>query len=279
MERRGFLKLVGATVVASAGSSALMGVHAGEEKVPVGIGLYTVRSEMAKGVEQTLAQLSAYGYGEVEFAGYYGHSAKDVQRILGDTGLSSPSAHIPVDVFEQDFDRALEFAHTVGHKYLIMPWVRPEERTLERYKQIFDALNVAAQKAKAAGIHVAYHNHEFEFQSVDGAVPYDLLLERTDPDLVKLQLDLFWMHVAGRDPVVMINEQPGRVHLVHVKDCSTTGDMVDVGDGVIDFDRVFKRAEKAGLKHFLVEHDNPATPFATAENSINYLRRTFSRFG
>jgi sugar phosphate isomerase/epimerase len=278
MNRRTFLKYAGAAAVTGAASPIAVGAYQ-TTKVPVGIGLYTVRGEMANGVEATLSKLAGMGYGEVEFAGYFDHNATDIKRILASTGLAAPSAHVPVEVFEGDFDRALEFAYTVGHKYLILPWLQQHDRTLDRYKSIFDTLNIAGEKAKAAGMAVAYHNHEFEFETVDGEVPYDLLLARTDAALVKLQLDLFWMDVAGQDPVAMINNQPGRVHLVHVKDRTEAGDMVSVGAGKIDFARTFAQSENAGLKHYYVEHDNPEAPMQSAKNSINYLKKTFPRFG
>lgn len=276
MDRRMFLKLTGGAIAAS-GLVATPNAFAAE-KSKVGIGLYTMRSEMAKSVAATLNKLGSLGYGEVEFAGYYGYSAKEIKAMLNGAGLVSPSAHLPLEVFENSFDAALDFAEEIGQRYLILPWLQERDRTLDRYKSIFDMLNVTGEKAKARGMGVAYHNHEFEFFDVDGEQPYELLLQRTDAEFVKLQLDLYWLKVAGVDALSLIKRFPGRVPLVHVKDRSLDGEMVDVGSGTIDFASVFAAAKQAGLAHYMVEHDNPAEPFATAANSIQYLKQTFSRF-
>lgn len=275
MDRREFLKMTGATMAAS---SLITGgrLYAHQSaKAKVGLGLYTVRSEMEKGVADTLQAVSALGYGEVEFAGYYGHTAKEIKAMLADTGLVSPSTHVRLEGFGNDFETALDLATEVGHRYIILPYLQQEDRTLDRYKEIFDMLNVAGEKAKSRGMSVAYHNHAFEFEMVDGHQPYELLLERTDPELVKLQLDLYWLHVAGVDPLSLINRFPGRVPLVHVKDRTDSGDMVEVGAGVIDFKRIFDAAEKAGLEHYFVEHDRPEEPMQSIASSIQSLRATF----
>lgn len=276
MDRRTFLKVAGAT--AAAASITPFGSAFAGAPSKVGLGLYTVRTEMAKSVSETLMAIGALGYGEVEFAGYYGHSAKEIKPMLADAGLSTPSAHLPLDVFENSFDAAMDFAEELGQRYLILPWLQQHDRTLDKYKAIFDLLNVTGEKAKARGMTVAYHNHEFEFFNVDGEQPYELLLERTDPSLVKLQLDLYWLNVAGVDPLSLVERFPGRVPLVHVKDRNASGDMVDVGAGTVDFARMFKASQKAGLQHYMVEHDNPVQPFSTIEASIQYLKSTFPRF-
>ena len=278
MDRRDFLRLSGAAAATGVAASLTGGVSAMRKTVPVGLGLYTVRGEMAKSVPATLDKIAEFGFGEVEFAGYFDHSAAEVADMLKNSGLKSPSAHVPVEVFESGFERALEYAAATGQKYLIMPWVQQSERTVERYKELFDLLNIAGEKAKAAGVKVAYHNHEFEFEMLDGVQPYEMLLERTDPDLVMLQLDLYWLKVAGVDPLALIERFPGRVPLVHVKDRTAGGKMTEVGAGAVDFARVFAASEKAGLQHYLVEHDNPEDPFASVAASIGYLKKSFPRF-
>lgn len=278
MDRRHFLKITGATAAMGYATGLTGAVTARAKSARVGLGLYTVRGEMAKSVPATLDRIAELGYGEVEFAGYFDQSPTEIAAMLKNSGLKSPSAHVPVEVFENGFDRALEYAAEIGQKYLIMPWVQQSERTIERYKSLFDTLNAAGEKAKTAGTMVAYHNHEFEFELVDGIQPYELLLERTDPSLVMLQLDLFWLKVAGIDPLALIDRYPGRVPLVHVKDRTADGEMTEVGSGSIDFARVFAASEKAGLKHYLVEHDNPKNPFASVGRSVNYLKTTFPRF-
>lgn len=227
---------------------------------------------MASDTAATLKAIAQIGYNEVEFAGYHGHSPQEIKALLNNNGLSAPSAHLSLDVFENNFDAALEAAHMLGHKYLVLAYLQEKDRTVERYKTIFSMLNAAGEKARAAGIHVAYHNHEFEFETVDNVVPYDILLAETDPELVKLQLDLYWLAVAKQDPMELIDRAPGRVHLVHIKDRSANGKMADVGTGQIDFKRVFKASKKAGLQHYFIERDDAANPLASAATSFKNLR-------
>jgi len=278
MNRRTLLKSMGAAALSTPIAAAVARLRKQREKAVIGIGLYTVRSMMKEGVERTLNTLAGLGYREVEFAGYYDHSAEDVTRMLKSAGLKAPSAHLWPKLFETDFDRALEFAQSVGHEFLVMPSIAHEMRNLDGFKYVADMLNKAGMKAKEAGITVAYHNHAFEFETIDGITPYDLLLDRTDADLVKLELDLYWTHVAGVDPVSIIDRFPGRVPLIHVKDQTASGEMTEVGSGVIDFSPVFENAEKAGLRHYLVEHDNPQDALASVAKSVSYMKKTFPRF-
>ncbi|TNE63617.1 MAG: sugar phosphate isomerase/epimerase [Alphaproteobacteria bacterium] len=279
MKRRDFLKLLAGTTIVGAAAPSFLGAAASDAKVPVGIQLYTVRWQMEENMPGTLEALAGLGYGEVEFAGYFEHSPAEVKKMLADAGLAAPSTHLPIEMFENNLDQVIEFAHGVGHKYLVMPWLREDQRTADIFKSVAETLNKAGEKAKSAGLAVAYHNHDFEFDALDGTTPYEILLANTDPDLVKLELDLFWLNVAGVDLLSIIDRFPGRVPLAHVKDRTKDGAMTDVGSGIIDFGRVFAQAEKAGLKHYIVEHDQPEDPMQTAANSVKYLKKTFPRFG
>jgi sugar phosphate isomerase/epimerase len=278
MDRRIFLKSMAATALA--GSTGLMGAtssaFACTGNTKIGVQLYTLRAAMKKSVEHTLETVAGLGFGEVEFAGYYGHSAKDIRRFLNNNGLTTPSAHISFDMLKNTFDATMDFAAEVGQRYLVLPSTPREDRTsLDRYKFVADTLNTAGEKAKAAGMEVAYHNHAFEFKELEGMQPYEILLERTDPDLVKLELDLYWLNVANIDPLDIIARYPGRVPLMHIKDRRAAGEMTYVGGGAIDFNRVFDHAKQAGLKHYIVEHDNPTDPIASVSASITYMREAF----
>ncbi len=111
------------------------------------------------------------------------------------------------------------------------------------------------ESCREAGLRFGYHNHDFEFETIDGQIPFDVLLDETDPGLVDFELDLFWITKGGEDPLRYFERYPGRFTLCHVKDMAAGGEMVDVGAGGIDFAAIFARAEQAGLKHFFVEHD------------------------
>jgi sugar phosphate isomerase/epimerase len=239
----------------------------------VGLQLYTVRDLMKADFEGTLARVAEIGYKEVEFAGYFDHSPADVRAILARHGLSAPSTHI---AFENDnqWKAALDTAKTIGHEYIVMPWIPADRRkTLDDWKNFAQVFNRAAQMAHDAGIQFAYHNHDFEFPKLDGQVPYDVLLQNTDPKLVQLEIDLYWITKAGQDPLNYFSRWPGRVPLVHVKDSAGPPEhkMADVGAGKIEWKRIFAKREQAGIKHFFVEHDQPPQPFEDIAASYRYL--------
>ncbi len=240
----------------------------------IGLQLYTVRHQMEKDVEGTIARVAATGYREVEFAGYFGKSPRDVRALLDHHGLSSPSSH--VSLAPDQWRAALDAAPVVGHRYLVIAWIPAEERhTLDDYKRWAERLNRAATEAKAAGLQLAYHNHDFEFVPLDGKLPYDVLLTETDPKLVQLEMDLYWMVKGGQDPLAYFARWPGRFPMVHVKDSAGPPDhkMAAVGAGKIDFRKIFAQSDQAGIRHYFVEHDNPDDPFASIRASYDYLQR------
>jgi sugar phosphate isomerase/epimerase len=243
---------------------------------PIGIQLYTVRDLFSKDAEGTLAALGKLGYAEVEFAGYYGHSPAAVAAMLRRAGLTAPSAHVDHNAIKTRWQETLDQARTIGHRYLILAWLVPAERErLDQYRRLAEELNRAGAAAKAAGITLGYHNHDFEFHRLGGEVPYDVLLAATDPSLIKLELDLYWATKAGADPLGYFARWPGRFPLVHVKDMGrgSDGAMVDLGTGRIEFGKIFARRKAAGIEHFIVEHDQPKDPLAFARSGLEYLRR------
>lgn len=242
----------------------------------IGVQLYTLRSDMEKDFAGTLARVAAIGYKEVEFAGYFGRSAADVRKILDSHGLRAPSAHIGTpSALTKDWGKQLDDAKVAGHDYLVVAWLAEEERrTLDDYRKHADLFNKAGETARQAGVRLAYHNHDFEFVRMENKIPYDILLERTDPALVALELDLFWVTKGGQSPLAYFDRHPGRFELVHIKDmeASPAQRMVDVGSGAIDFARILAQREKAGIRHFIVEHDNPEpSALESIKASYEYL--------
>ena len=275
--RRTFLATLGVAAIGIASRDALADgiLLAPYRKLKkVGLQLYTVRDMMKADLPGTLHKVAAIGYKEVEFAGYFGRTPAQIRELLHKNGLTSPSTHIPLDVLEKDSVRAFADAKAVGHQWVTVPFL-PEERrkTAEDWKGIAALLNQLAPQAKAAGLRLAYHNHDFELRSIGGMRPLDMLLTETDPSLVDFEMDLYWVVFAGGDPLDYFNRFPKRFALVHVKDSAGPPDnrMVDVGQGKIDFRPIFAASGKAGIKHYFVEHDQPADPIATIRNSYKYL--------
>jgi len=239
----------------------------------VGVQLYTVRSEMLSDVDRTLALVAEIGYEEVEFAGYFDHSAAQIRRFLDDNGLTAPASHFGIEQMQNQWDIVVDFAATVGHQYVVVAYIGAEDRQhIDDYRRITDRFNVVAERANAAGITFAYHNHDFEFEMLEGQVPFDVILTHADPTLVQFEMDLFWILKGGADPFDYFRRYPGRFPMVHVKDMASDGSMVDVGAGEIDFAKIFAQSGLAGIQHYFVEHDDPSSPFGSIRASYDYLR-------
>jgi len=241
----------------------------------IGVQLYTVRDAMAKDFEGTLGKVAAIGYKEVEFAGYFDRSPKEIRAILDRNALTSPAAHVPITALGNAWPVTLDAANAIGHEYLVVAWTPAEERqTLDAWHRIAERFSIAAVQARQAGIGFAYHNHDYEFVPMEGRTPFDVLLAETDPKLVLMEMDLYWITKAGRNPLDYFAKYPGRTRMVHVKDSKGPPDhvMTEVGAGTIDFRRIFAQRKLAGIEHFFVEHDEPADPFASIRASYQYLR-------
>jgi len=275
--RRNFLATLGVAAFGLASRDALADgvLLAPKRKLKkVGLQLYTVRDLMKADLPGTLRKVAQIGYKEVEFAGYFGRSPAQIRALLKQNGLTSPSSHIGLDILEKDPVKAFADAKAIGHQWATVPYI-PEERrkTVDDWNRIIDLLNRLGPQAKAAGLRLAYHNHDFEIRPVNGVRPLDMMLDRTDPSLVDFEMDLYWVVFGGGDPIDFFNRHPKRFAMVHVKDSAGPPDnkMVDVGKGTIDFPKIFAQSDKAGIKHYFVEHDQPADPIATIRNSYQYL--------
>ena len=279
INRRRFLSTASQSVIGAVALTALNrieGEAAANKLGSVGVQLYTVRAEMAKDFEGSLEKVAAIGYKEVEFAGYYNKSPKDVRAVLDRYGLAAPSAHMPLADIQTKLDQAIETAKAVGHRFMICPYLEDKDRrTLDDYKRHAETFNRAGEACSKAGIQFGYHNHNFEFEAKDGKLPYDLLLEKTDKDLVKMELDLYWISKAGQDPLAYINKYKDRFALFHVKDLDKTPQrgITEVGRGVIDFKSIFAKTPAGAIKHYFVEQDTcPGSPFDSIKISFDHLR-------
>jgi sugar phosphate isomerase/epimerase len=289
MNRRTFIgSSVVATFLASRPSlvtGAIGGAEASRKLDRIGVQLYTVRDMMKTDFEGTLTKIAAIGYSEVEFAGYFDHQPKDILVILDRLHLSSPSEHVAYEVVQNRWTETLEAAHVVGHNFIVCPSIPDAERKkASGYKKAAELFNRAGEASKKVGIQLAYHNHSYEFEPLadgGGKYGYDILLNETDPKLVKMELDLCWITVAGQDPLTYFNRYPGRFPLVHVKDWTKgpdgkmgekDGEMADVGSGAIDWKRLFAESKQAGIQHYFVENDKPASPIEDLRKSYTYLR-------
>ncbi len=274
--RRQFLQFSAASIAALGWVS--LSSHAAQQsdrKQPaVGLQLYTIRDLMAQNVATTLELVAGIGYTDVEFAGYFAQNPAQLKKQLDALGLRAPSCHLPLETLQQDLAKAMDDANTLGHRYLVLPYLTAEQRgtDLSSYQRLAAELNQIGEKCRAQGLQLAYHNHDFEFQDFAGKTPYQILLAETDEKLLKMELDLFWTIKAGVDPLALFASHPGRFPLWHVKDLSQSGEMTDVGSGTIDFSRYFAQAAQAGLQHHFIEHDQSPNKILTIQRGFNTVR-------
>lgn len=255
----------------------------------VGVQLYTVRDLIAKDAKGTIKQVAGLGYSEVENFGYngkfFGMTASEYKTFLGDMGLKPASGHYMYGNFGNrqvpgtivyGWEKAVEDAKAIGQDYMVVAYLMPNERkSLDDYKKIAEDLNKAGETCRKAGIQLCYHNHDFEFEQVNGQLPMNILTQQTDANLVKIELDLYWATRAGQNPIQLFNEHKGRIALWHVKDMDKTEkkNFTEVGNGVIDFATIFQNAKLSGMKHFFVEQDVcPGNPLDSIKQSIGYIQ-------
>ena len=277
--RREFIKSAGLLTTGVALIPSCMSLSENTAKMDIGLQLYTVRDAMDKDPKGTLAKVAKIGYNQVEMAGYsngkvYGFSGKEISKILNDLNLQFVSGHIPLSDLEDNFDQVLDFMNESGQKYAVLPWLAQEDRqTIDQYKGHAELLNVIAQKARASGKIVCYHNHDFEFFEVDGQIPMEVLLNETDAELVQFELDLYWVHKANQNASKIFEENQGRFPLWHVKDMADTAEkgFAEVGTGTIDYKRLFDIKKISGMKYFFVEQDQSDDPLKSIETSYKNL--------
>lgn len=256
--------LAGSAALAGLAALPLGGCVARPTARPLGLQLYTLRELFAADPVRTLEQVAAIGYREVEFGGG-GYDRMDhamLRQAMDRLGLVSPSIHVGLDALASDFDASVRMAKTLGADTIVLPWLAETHRTADGWKAALANFKPWAQRLKANGLGFAYHNHDFEFTVKHGGVSmFDSLLAESDPDLVQVELDLYWAVAAGEDPKSLIRRLPGRVYAYHVKDRTAAGEMTSVGEGAIDFADIFTLNDIAGVKHFYVENDQSPAPY------------------
>ena len=281
----------------------------------LGVQLFTMASMAARDFDAALKLIAESGYSEVELFGpypfsapetiaawapiaaqlgigqtaYFGMTAQEVRARLEHYGLSAPSAHVDLPTVRAQLDALAEAAHTLGHRYIVIPSARSEPLdSLDDYRRLAAELNAIGARADALGLRFGYHNHGYEGAPIDGRVPYELLLDETDPALVTMELDLFWLIAGGGDPAAVLAAYPGRFALMHIKDMSEIvrfsgrgqtpqewialfPQMRDAGAGVLDLPGILAQAHRSGVAHYFLERDLAADPAQTLQASYRAL--------
>ncbi len=279
--RRSFLKASSALAAAACvGSKRLM---AAPLHMPIGLQLYSVRNLLPKDFEGTLHQLAAAGYKEVEAAGYFDKTAADFGNALNKAGLKCVSTHHQLVQLKTQFDQLIQYGQALGLEYIICSWAgvhrdptRKGDLNLDDWRYVADQFNAIGAKVKAAGMTFGYHNHTIEFGTENGIVFFDELLKRTDPNLVKFEMDCGWVVGGGHNPVEYLSKFPERFPLLHVKDMVKEPDgklrNVVMGKGFIDYKPIFRAA--TGLKHYFIEQEEfEGDPMTELREDADFMKK------
>ncbi|KAF2327375.1 sugar phosphate isomerase/epimerase family protein [Flavobacterium daemonense] len=277
------------TSLAAAAVLALPSLAFTMNKKEIGLQLYTLRDELPKDVKSTLENVAKAGFTTVETYGFsikdqfWGLSPKELRKILDDNNLKALSGHYNLGSYLYDGNiaeliAAIEAAKILKNEFLTVPWVdEPYRKSIQDYKKIALRLNEAAKMCKKAGLKLAYHNHDFEFQKHDGVTGYEILLTETDKDLVYFELDLYWVARSGNDSLKLFKENPGRFKMWHVKDMDKTNQALntEIGSGLIDFKPFFAAAKQSGILHFFVEQENnfAGNAFESIKTSCDFIAK------
>ena len=288
INRRTFLQHAGTL----ASAAMVLPAYQPKGRYKMGLQLYTVRAPMARDAEGTLKYIAGLGYQELETYGfnpqansYYGLPAKTFAERLGEYKLTTPTGHYDLNRFasgnlddlKRYVDQCIEGAKVLGQSYITWPLLDAGDRTIDKFKVVAERLNIIGAQIKKAGMEVAYHNHDFEFIDQNGQIGYDVILKETDPSLVKLQMDLYWIARGSKlTPNEWFKRAPGRFVMWHVKDMhKTSRDYTELGNGSIDFPSIFRDANVAGLKHYFVEQGSnfAQDPLKSIADSAEYMKR------
>jgi sugar phosphate isomerase/epimerase len=278
MDRRTFLTSLGLAAAATQldCASAGMGGASTRRLRRVGIQLYTLRDDARRDLERTLGDIAAAGYNDVEMLGgmnNFGMAPERVRAILDRNGLRAPSTHVGGSDFD-NLDRQFADAATLGHKYIILASIPSEHPTLDDYRRWADRLNAAGRLARTHDLWIGFHDEPNDFPPIDGMVPYDVLVDRTDPAYVRLQLDTGNAAMGGRDPLDYMKRYGSRYWLFHIKDAPRLGSPTDteLGKGVVDFKRLLAMIDDIDDKFLYVEQETyPGAPLDSARRDYAYL--------
>lgn len=241
--------------------------------IPIAVQLFTLREETEKDFAGTLKKVAELGYDGVEFAGFGELSAKEVKALLDEYGLKASSSHVPLDRIQDDIENVIEEQKIIGSRYVVCPYILPEQRSEENYQALLQTLEKAEEACRKEGLTLCYHNHDFELEKMaDGRTVLETILDETK---TAAEFDIYWLTKAGEQPTEWIKKYAGRTPLVHLKDMTTDDEQffAELGTGGVDIGAVLETAEATNVEWWVVEQDmTKRTPFESIEMSLNYLK-------
>ena len=280
MKRREFVQTAAFAAVGMLSLPSFLAAGKGLKKI--GLQLYTLRDIIGADPKGVLTKVASFGYKELETYGYadgkiFGMDFTEFCKFSKGLGMKVVSGHYGLDKIKGDtWQKAVEDAKKNGQDYMVVPYIaEPQRKTIDDYKKICADLNVAGEVCNKNGIRFGYHNHAFEFDTVDGQIPFDVMLKELDPKKVGIEMDIFWVVNAGHDPIKYFTQYPGRFEQWHVKDMDKNdrNKNADIGTGSIDYKPIFAKAKLSGMKHWYVEQETyPGAPIDSAAASAKFLK-------
>ena len=266
-------------------------------KFKMGLQLFTIRDAMAKDPLASLKEVAALGYQDLETYGYdgvkdmyYGYKSSDFKNVLEDLELTTTSGHYGFsDYFEKTPDELKRFveqcitgAKALDKNYITWPWLDPKYRNIENFKILAEKLNLIGEQVTKSGLGFAYHNHDFEFTDHHGENGYDIILKNTDPELVKLQMDMYWVaHSSKKSPEQLITDHPGRYVMWHIKDMDkVTRDYTELGNGSIDYIKMLSTIDTDVLQHYYLEQGSnfAKNSMQSITDSATYFKKNLQQY-
>lgn len=294
MKRRHFIQTTalasaGAVIYACGGKPSASSAAESQRGISktIGLQLYSLRDIIRDDVKGTMQKVSDIGFKELECWSYgdgniFDMPYVDFNNMIKDMGMKITSGHYSLGLglpekqstILNGWEAAVEDANKIGQESMVVAYLEKSEReSIDDYKKVCQYLNAANETCKSAGVKLQYHNHEFEFETLDGQIPYDVMLSELDSS-IPMELDLYWITYAGKDPFEYFNKYPGRFEQWHIKDMNKSDPKLqtDVGTGSIDFKAIFAKSELAGMKHYYVEQENyDVSPMDSVTNGYKYL--------
>ena len=263
----------------------------------MGLQLFTIREDMTKDPIATLKAAKAMGYEDFETYGFdseketfYGYKSRDFKLVLEDLDITASSGHFgfapylnkPADDLNRFTEQCLKGAQALGMKYITWPWIAPEQRTMDNFRLMSEKLNTIGEQVNAAGLGFAYHNHDFEFAEHDGINGFDIILRDTDPSLVKLEMDIYWViHSSKLSPKEWVRKQPGRFVMWHIKDMDKiTRDYTELGNGSINYVDILPDPKESGLEFYYLEQGGNFShnPIKSIADSAEYFKKHLQQY-
>jgi sugar phosphate isomerase/epimerase len=245
----------------------------------ISLQLYTVREETTRDMPGTLRKISEIGYPAVEFAGYGGLTPQDLKTVLDGLALRTSGVHVPLSSWETNPTTVLADMQALDCAHAILPLAPPERRENEvSVARLAEDLNRWGELCRREGVAFSYHNHDFEFAPLGTTTMWDVLIRETDPKLVGLELDLYWVKYAGTDPETTLRDVADRVSLIHLKDMAPDDLLSDlpVGEGTLPWTTLLEAADAAGVEWFIAEQDNPRDALEDVRTSLQHLHQLAS---